>query len=146
MAILEFINKITGIAITIIWIFVAFYIAFITIVSKDITFNNPQNFINSISNACITVSSITLAAIFAIIAIIETKSPEKAAKLMPISAIPIFAIILSLFSLYFSFFESSFQSAKGLLAGAMELTVASIIILYIMVDKVKFSSKDGETK
>jgi len=88
--------------------------------------------IRSLDNSCITILSIILATILAMMAIIITKVPKvDIYRLLDISAIPFFGIVTGLFSLYTSYFD--FGTSKILLAATMEFTIGSIFALYVIL-------------
>lgn len=106
-------------------------------VSTSVT--NTKNWldmIRSVDNACITISSITLAAIIAIMAIIAAKNPDKPIKnTVFYMAIPsIIGSITSLFSLYFSYNPVTFDASKDLLSLSMGFSVISLLILLIIMN------------
>jgi hypothetical protein len=88
--------------------------------------------IRSLDNACITVSSVILATILAMMAIIITKVPKiDIYRLLDVSSLPFFGIVTGLFSLYLSYFD--FSSSKFLLAFTMEFTIGGIFALYLIL-------------
>jgi len=91
--------------------------------------------IQTVDNACLTISSITLAAIIAIIAIIVARAPEKPIKYTVFYfAIPSIAGALTgLFSMLFSFM-SLYDPAKNLFALTIGFTVVSLVILFIIMN------------
>jgi uncharacterized membrane protein YdcZ (DUF606 family) len=103
-----------------------------------ITFNPSinQDFIKTMSDACITVSSIFLASILAIFAIISTKSKKRIP--VEVTTLPIFGIITSLFSLYFVYLENYLSTARGLIALSMELTIGSFLAITLLLNYEDF--------
>jgi len=86
----------------------------------------------SLDNACITISSVILATILAIMTILISKdSPFSSYKLLDISSLPFFAIVTGLFSLFMTYFD--FNSARLLVALSMEFTIGSIFALYLII-------------
>ena len=124
--------------VVIIWILLAVIFAIVIIMDPRITYDKPSGFIGGLSTACITISSIILAAIYAIITIIGVRSPEKVKKYVPFSIIPIVGISLGLFSLYFSFFENTFPTVKFLIAFSMGFTIISFIVVYLITNKLQY--------
>ena len=97
--------------------------------------------IQNVDNACLTISSISLAAILAIIAIIVTRSPAKSVKpSIFYRAIPsIGGALTALYSLLFSY-SGIYDAGKNLLTLSMAFTVLSLLMLFIIFnfEKDKF--------
>jgi len=127
----------------VVWFFIAVGVAFVVINNSNVTLD----FVKDLSNACLTISSISLATILAFFAIIATKMNSGQIKKLPIGLIiiPILGAFLGLFALYFAYFN--LNSAKILLAISMEFTVGNFLVLYSLVEKQKslkwFGSPDN---
>jgi hypothetical protein len=132
----ERIKVISIIAIVIIWLYIAVEIAVIIISNPLITYDSPVGLVKDLATASITVSSIVLATILGICAIIANKSEEHLP--IQVSILPILGIVCGLFALYFSFFESDFSKAKSLLAVSLELTIGSFMIIFILLNSDRY--------
>ncbi len=117
------------------------------------TFNQSSqsiDMIRTVGNAILTVSSIILATILAIMTIAMTSStysdltpPNSTApqsktfpeSLLYLAAIPIFGIILGLFSIFISYFN--FDIAKVIFGLGMEVTIAEIFTLFVLFVNIK---------
>jgi NADH:ubiquinone oxidoreductase subunit 6 (subunit J) len=119
--------------VTIVWFAVFVLIPFSISFNPNFTQTNATlDMIRNLDNACITISSIILAAILAIMTILITKDPKLSGdQFLDISSIPFFAIVCSLFSLYLTYFD--FNNAKLLLALSMEFTIGGIFALYFIL-------------
>ena len=114
--------------------------------SINITFNTPEGYILGMANACITINSIALATILAVIAIIASvKQTMKASRqYLVLSLIPIIGIGCALFSLNYSYFDSTFDMAKELLAASIEISIASIFVVYLLLAKLSLPPVGSE--
>lgn len=99
--------------------------------------------IRSMDNACITVSSITLATFFAIMALMVSRRPDKSLPWWVFTmAIPsLGGALTGLFSLFFSYNPSviTFDASKNLLVLAMGFTIVSGVLLFIIMNFLKDS-------
>ena len=127
------IENVIFVLIAIVWISVAILIPVHVVIYP--TFTNTSStyeMIRNLDNACITVSSVIIASILAMVAIIVTKVSNKIIyRLLDVSAIPFFGLICGFFSLYLSYFD--FNNSKFLLALTMEFTIGGIFALYLIL-------------
>lgn len=117
-------------------IIVTIYIAIAFLTAIEII-NNPiedPNYVRDLSDACITVSSIFLASILAIFAIITTIKQTLTMKISILPILPIIGILSGLFAIYFSFDTNTILQAKKSLAFSMEFTIGSFIVTYLLLD------------
>ncbi|MGD0080226.1 MAG: hypothetical protein ABSB80_06225 [Methanoregula sp.] len=129
----KFICQVLGaIFFTLLAIIIASFIA-----TSNITYTFPLGYINEIANACILVSSITLATIYAIITIIVTKPSKNCPNFVPVSIIPIVGIITGVLALTLSPFSDTFVWAKNVLVISVIFTFSGFTILYLLMFQVK---------
>jgi len=122
------------IAFNLIFFFFGAFIWYYINISPEITFCNPE-VVRNLANTGITVSAILLATILGLATIAATVSKEDPLKLSLdrvaiLSLVPIAGIITGLFSLYFSYFVSSFNGSKNLLGLSMLFTIVSLSLLF----------------
>jgi len=119
--------------VTIVWLVVFVLIPIHIVIYPNFSESNSTfEMIRGLDNACITVSSVIIATILAMMAIIITKVPNIVIyRLLDVSAIPFFGIVTGLFSLYLSYVD--FNSSKLLLAFTMEFTIGGIFVLYLIL-------------
>jgi hypothetical protein len=119
---------------------------FLILSSFVFNLNQPLDMIRTMSNAILTVSSIILATIIAILTIFYASPTPRNKKqqedlklfrgsLLYIVAIPVFGIALGLFALLISYYNYFF--ALILFALGMEATIAEIFALYAVFYKFK---------
>jgi len=113
----------------IVFIFIGGFIANNIMNSPAITFSN-STIIQDLSISSITISSIFLATILAISAILVTKAQSIPKRHIGISILPIIAIMAGFFSQYYSYFETSFQISRNLLGISMMCTIVTTSLLF----------------
>ena len=94
-----------------------------------IDFKNYGVMIRDLSNACITICSITIATILGIMAIITTRSTNNKIQypLIDIIIFPIYGVLFGFLSIYTSYFEDYFYTSKFLNGITIMLTITSVM-------------------
>ena len=100
---------------------------------------NWIDMIRVLDNACITIVSIILAAIFAIMGLMISKDKPIKTGIGLMAVTSIAALITSLFSIYLSYNSKTFDSSKFLLFVTMGITIANLAALFIILN---FKSND----
>lgn len=115
-----------------IWIIIIILIPVFIVLNQNFTESDKIiGMIQTLDNACLTVSSVVLAAILAIVTLMVDKPANKKIDgVLNLAILPIAAIICGLFSLFTSYFD--FNHSKFLLAVTMEFTIAGIVGLYLL--------------
>lgn len=114
--------------------------------SPTINFENSAAMIHDLANACITISSIILATILAITAILINRKSAKSLTIWLINtcSLPIFGIIFGLISLFYSYIEGFFQYAKTTLVLSIMFTILGILAIYIVLERKTDQLLGGE--
>lgn len=122
------------IALMIIYTALGASIAFQLASNPLIDFKNYGVMIRDLSNACITICSITIATILGVMAIISTRSTynKTHSSLIDIIIFPVYGILFGFLSIYTSYFEEYFSTSKFLNGITIMLTITSILVIYII--------------
>jgi len=116
-------------------------------VSVEIVKTLPQDFFSNVANACINTSSIFLATIFAIYAILVTLDQTVPKQLLYAAIFPILAIILGIFALIGSYFAATEPIAICFLGVSLMFTIGTLAWIYLLIDfPVRRTRHNHQTK
>jgi hypothetical protein len=101
------------------------------ILNSDITFNKPEGYFYNVINACILISSISLATIYAILTILENRKTQTSLDWAFVSFIPLISVASGLIGLAISPFSDYW--AKLILSVTLFTTIFGLGIVYTIM-------------
>jgi len=119
--------------------YIAIFVS-LNIWGSDVTFTQPEGYFNNIANACILVSSIFLATIYAILSILESIKKKTSIDWVFVSIFPLIGIAAGLISLTISIFSDEW--ARRLLSIALFATIFSLGIVYVVMFELHSLKKE----